>query len=104
MLKIHEYLLNPHRIGVYYCSFDIEIDDVVKLLEEAVNFDKVLLVGDGDRAEIGKPYVAGATVAGKILRQGRDKKVLVMKYHSKTRYRRKRGHRQSFTEVEITNV
>lgn len=39
-MKIHEYLLNPHRIGVYYCSFDIEINDIVKLLEEAVDFDK----------------------------------------------------------------
>jgi HEPN domain-containing protein len=39
-LKIHEYLLNPHRIGVYFCSFDIEINDVVKLLEAAVGFDK----------------------------------------------------------------
>jgi hypothetical protein len=40
LLKIHEYLLNPHKIGVYYCNFDIEANNIIKLLEEAVNFDR----------------------------------------------------------------
>lgn len=70
----------------------------------SVSFDKVLLTGDEKKAVIGKPYVDGATIEGKVLRQGRSKKILVMKYHSKTRYRRKRGHRQPFTQVEITKV
>ena len=67
-------------------------------------FDKVLLVGDGENAEIGAPYVSGAKVEAKVLRQARDKKKIVFKYHSKTRYRKKKGHRQEFTELEITKT
>ncbi len=68
---------------------------------ESVVFDKVLLVADGENVQIGTPYVEGAKIEAKILKQGRDKKKIVFKYHSKTRYRKKKGHRQSFTEVEI---
>lgn len=67
-------------------------------------FDKVLLAADGDKAEIGTPYVPGAKVEAKILRQARDKKKTVFRYHSKTRYRKKKGHRQPFTEVEIMKI
>lgn len=67
---------------------------------DSVIFDKVLLIADGENVKIGTPYVEGAKVEAKILKQGRDKKKIVFKYHSKTRYRKKKGHRQSFTEVE----
>jgi len=53
---------------------------------------------------IGMPYLMGAKVEGKVLRQGRADKVIVFKYHSKTRYRKKKGHRQPFTEVQITKI
>lgn len=67
-------------------------------------FDKVLLVADGERVEVGMPYVAGASVEAKILGHRRDRKKIVFKYHPKTRYRRKKGHRQPFTEVEVVNI
>ena len=67
-------------------------------------FDKVLLTSDGKTAEIGKPYVAGASVGAKVIGTVRGDKKIVFKYHSKTRYRKKRGHRQTYTEVEITKV
>lgn len=67
-------------------------------------FDKVLLVSDGERVDIGTPHVAGAKVEAKVLRQARDRKKIVFKYHSKTRYRKKKGHRQYFTELEIVGV
>ena len=70
----------------------------------AVLFDKVLLTGNGEDVKVGTPHVAGAKVEGKILQQGRAKKVIVFKYHSKTRYRKKKGHRQMFTEVEIVGI
>ena len=69
-----------------------------------LSFDKVLLVADGENVKVGAPYVDGAKVEGKILKQGHHKTVIVFKYHSKTRYRKKKGHRQLFTEVEITNI
>lgn len=67
-------------------------------------FDKVLLTVDGENVKIGAPYVEGAKIEGKILRQARDKKKIVFKYHSKTRYRKKKGHRQHFTEVLISSL
>lgn len=69
-----------------------------------VVFDKVLLVVEGEDVKIGNPYVEGAKVEAKILKQGRDKKKIVFRYHSKTRYRKKKGHRQPFTEVEISSL
>ena len=65
-----------------------------------VVFDEVLLVDD----TIGTPLVAGAKVTGKILEQGRAKKKIVFKYASKTRYKKKKGHRQPFTKVEILSI
>lgn len=64
-------------------------------------FDKVLLMVDGDKVEIGTPYISGAKLEGKVLRQDRGRKKIVFKYHSKTRYRKLKGHKQAFTEVEI---
>ena len=69
-----------------------------------VSFDKVLLVVEGEKAEIGAPYVSGAKVEATVVNQARDKKKIVFKYHSKTRYRKKKGHRQNYTEVEITKI
>lgn len=64
-------------------------------------FDKVLLVADGENVKVGAPYVNGAKVEAKVLKQGHHKTVIVFKYHSKTRYRKKKGHRQLFTEIEV---
>lgn len=69
-----------------------------------LSFDKVLLVADGDKVEIGAPYVTGAVVSAEVVRQARERKKIVFKYHSKTRYRKKKGHRQHFTEVAIKTV
>ncbi len=71
-----------------------------------VVFDKVLMVGDAESgtARFGTPYVAGASVRAEIIAQARDKKVIVFKYKSKKNYRRKRGHRQYYTEVVIKEI
>ena len=71
---------------------------------ESFIFNKVLLQVDGEKVEIGTPFVSAAKVEGKVLKQGRDKKKIVFRYHSKTRYRKKKGHRQPFTEVEISRI
>ena len=82
----------------------IKIEKLETPVGESVLFDKVLLTADGDKMVIGSPYVAGVVAEGKINKQARSKKVIVFKYHSKTRYRKKKGHRQHFTEVEIIRV
>lgn len=67
-----------------------------------VIFDKVLLTDDGKDTAVGSPYVSGAKVAGEILAEGRDKKITVIRYRQKSRYFKKKGHRQPFTKVRIT--
>ncbi len=67
-------------------------------------FNDVLLVTKGDAVTIGAPKVAGAKVEGKVLRQAKEDTKLVFRYHSKVRYKKKKGHRQPFTEVEIVKV
>ena len=69
-----------------------------------INFDKVLLKVHGDAIELGTPYIKDAAVYGTVEKQAREKKKIVFKYHSKTRYRKKKGHRQHYTEVEITKI
>ena len=64
-------------------------------------FDKVLMTIDGDDVKIGRPYLEGVSLSASGIKQGRDKKKIVFRYHSKTRYHKKRGHRQPLTEVVI---
>ena len=81
--------------------------NVEKLEVEAgkpVVFDTVFLVADGDNARVGNPLVKGASVQATVLRQFRTKKVIVFKYHPKTHNRKKAGHRQNMTEVEIGKI
>lgn len=69
-----------------------------------VKFDKVILVSDEGKVEVGTPYVKGVKVEGKIVAHGKGKKILVYKYKAKKNYRRTQGHRQPYTKVEITKI
>jgi len=69
-----------------------------------VILDEVLLVADGENVQIGMPTVKGVSVEAKVLKQGRARKVIVFKYRPKARWRKKKGHRQRYTEVEIANI
>ena len=71
---------------------------------ETVVFDKVLVVGEGAEAKVGTPYVEGSTVEGKVVENGKGKKVIIFKYKAKKDYRKKQGHRQPYTLVEITGI
>lgn len=69
-----------------------------------VSFDKVVLVSDEGKIQVGNPYVANAMVEGKVVSNGRGKKILVFKYKAKKNERKTRGHRQDYTKVEITSI
>lgn len=71
---------------------------------ETITFDKVLLVANDGDINLGKPYVSGAKVTAKVLAQQRGEKLTVFKYRAKSRYRRKTGHRQSETVVQIEKI
>ncbi len=70
---------------------------------ETVTFDHILMVG-GDKTVIGNPYVDGATVTAKVVKHGKQKKIIVFKFKAKKKYRRKQGHRQPYTKLEITEI
>jgi large subunit ribosomal protein L21 len=69
-----------------------------------VKFDEVLLVGEGSDIKVGTPLLSGSTVSGKVVRQGKSKKVPVVKFKRRQNYLRQGTHRQFFTEVEITSI
>ena len=71
---------------------------------DAVVFDKVLVAGEGADIKVGTPYLEGITVEGKVVESGKGQKVIIFKYKAKKDYRKKQGHRQPYTLVEITAV
>ena len=71
---------------------------------DTITFDQVLAVLNGDNATFGAPFVEGASVTANVVKNGKGKKVLVFKYKPKKNYRRRQGHRQPYTKVEITKV
>jgi len=71
---------------------------------ETLNFDKVLLVGEGADLRIGAPYVAGGSVSAEVLRHARHDKIRIIKFRRRKHYKRETGHRQWFTEVRITGI
>ena len=82
----------------------LKVEKLDKKKGEDVEFDKVLMVKNEDDVKFGRPLVDGAKVVGKVLREGRGKKIIVFKYKNKTNYHKKQGHRQDFTEVEIEKI
>jgi large subunit ribosomal protein L21 len=82
----------------------IKIEKIEKKEGEEIVFDDVLLLEKQRKLEIGTPKVKGAKVIGKVLKQGKGEKIIVFKYKPKKRYKVKKGHRQPFTEVEITKI
>ena len=82
----------------------IQIEKLPVDAEQKITFDKVLaIVGDGLN-NFGTPTVLGATVSGSVVKNGRAKKIIVYKMHAKKGYRRKQGHRQAYTKVQIDKI
>jgi large subunit ribosomal protein L21 len=82
----------------------IKIEKIDGKEGKEITFKEVLLLVKDKKVEIGVPLVKNAKVVGEILKQGRGDKVIVFKYKSKKRYKKKAGHRQPFTEIEIKDI
>ncbi|MBQ8164431.1 MAG: 50S ribosomal protein L21 [Clostridia bacterium] len=80
------------------------IELIGKEADEAVVFDKVLAVSNGDEVTFGAPYVEGATVDAKVVKNGKDKKIMIIKHKAKKGYRKRQGHRQPYTQVIIEKI
>ena len=82
---------------LYIEKLDVEAGDTVK-------FDQVLAILDGENATFGTPVVEGATVEANVVKNGKGKKIRIFKYNPKKGYRKRQGHRQPYTKVEITKI
>ncbi len=91
-------------------QYRVQAGDVVKLesmsgeVGAAVDFDKVLLVGEGEQLKLGAPYVDGSKVVGTIVSHGRHKKIHIVKFKRRKHHEKWQGHRQNYTEVKITEI
>lgn len=81
----------------------LRVEKLAGSVGDAITFDQVLMVS-GEALKLGKPLVGGAKVEAKIVAQGLGKKIIVFKFKRRKNYRRKNGHRQPFTALEITNI
>jgi large subunit ribosomal protein L21 len=70
----------------------------------SIEFDRVLLVGDGDQVSVGRPFLEGGRVQARVMSQGKARKVEIVKFRRRKNYRRTKGHRQHFTQVKITGI
>lgn len=91
-----QYIVSPKQ--------KIKIEKIDKKEGSEITFSDVLLLEKNKKIEIGNPFLKNVKVIGKILKQGKNKKVIVFKFEQTNRYHVKKGHRQPFTEVEITDI
>lgn len=82
----------------------LKLEKIEVATGESVEFDKVLLVGEGESVKIGAPYVDGSKVTAEVVAQGRHKKVKIIKFRRRKHSMKQAGHRQWFTEVKITGI
>ena len=82
----------------------IQVEKLKGNVGDIIKLEHVLLTATDSTLAVGKPSVSGVAIEAKILKQARSKKILVFKYKSKSKYRRKQGHRQDYTELEITGM
>ncbi len=82
----------------------LKLELIDKPTGETINFDKVLMVGQGADAKIGAPYIASGKVTAEVVKHGRADKVKIIKFRRRKHYRKQQGHRQWFTEVKITGI
>jgi large subunit ribosomal protein L21 len=80
------------------------VEKLPKAEKGVITFDKVLLTDDGSKTTVGNPYITGATVVADVVEEGRAKKVVVIHYKAKVRYKKTAGHRQPYTKVKVTKI
>lgn len=91
-------------------QYSVQEGDVIYIeklpveMGETVTFDQVLAVVDGENSKFGAPVVAGATVSGKVIKNGKGKKINIFKYKPKKNYHKRQGHRQPYTKVQVESI
>lgn len=95
-IKGHQYKVSENA-QYFVPKLNAEVDSTIK-------FDSVLIFNDGKATKIGSPFVSGMSVSAKVLEHIKDDKVIIFKKKRRTGYKKKRGHRQQLTKIEITKI
>jgi large subunit ribosomal protein L21 len=82
----------------------VQLDKLDAQVGQSIRFDEVLAVQTGTEFKVGTPTVAGASVSGTVIKQGRGEKIIVFKFKRKKQYKKKTGHRQDLTSVKIAEI
>ena len=82
----------------------IRVEQILAEIGSEIEIDQVLMVSDGDKTSMGRPLVDGATVKATVLGQGRHDKVRIFKMRRRKHYQKHQGHRQNYTEIQITGI
>jgi len=82
----------------------LKVEQIVADVGAEIVLDQVLLVADGDNVKLGQPLVGGATVTAKVVSHGRGEKIRIFKMRRRKHYRKSQGHRQNYTEIEVTGI
>ncbi len=82
----------------------IEVEKLDGDVGDKVTLSQVLMVGEGEKVEVGSPYVSNCKVTGEVVEQGKGAKIIIFKKKRRKNYRRKNGHRQFFTQLKITEI
>lgn len=91
-------------------QYRVQEGDTLKLeslpveVGETVNFDKILLIGEGEKVSLGRPYLDGGKVSATVVANGRHKKIQIVKFRRRKHHEKWQGHRQNYTEVKITQI
>ncbi len=82
----------------------LKVESLHAAVGDTVEIDQVLMVADGDKMQIGAPLIDGGKVTGKVVSHGRGNKVRIIKFHRRKQHMKRMGHRQNYTEIEITGI
>ncbi|OGT38804.1 MAG: 50S ribosomal protein L21 [Gammaproteobacteria bacterium RIFCSPHIGHO2_12_FULL_37_14] len=82
----------------------LKLESLPEEVGSMVNFDKILMVGEGSDIQLGSPYLKSGKVSATVLSQGRHKKIHIVKFHRRKHHEKWQGHRQNYTEVKITEI
>lgn len=82
----------------------LKLESLPEDVGATVNFEEVLMVGEGEKVKLGSPFIKGCKVQGTILSKGRHKKIRIVKFRRRKHHEKWQGHRQDYTEVQITQI
>lgn len=82
----------------------LKVEKLVVEAGETVEFDKILMAGEGDQIKVGAPYLDGSKVTAEVVSNGRGKKIEIIKFRRRKHSRTRQGHRQNFTQIRITGI